>query len=189
MSTTDYVLNGVLVALVLLQVRGRRLTTWMLLRPIGIVAVIASLYLHGVPTQGNDLVLVLLGAAAGTLLGACCGLATAVFRDKADAIVVKAGILAAVLWIAGVGSRIAFSLYTQHGGDPAVTRFSITNHITSTEAWVACLVLMAVMEVLSRTAVLALRLRSVRQNVQAPAQVAPQPELTRSMMGLDGRWS
>ncbi len=160
----------------------------MLLRPIGIVAVIASFYLHAIPTQGNDLALALMGAAAGTLLGACCGLATAVFRDNAGAIVVKAGILAALLWIGGVGSRIAFSLYTQHGGGPAVTRFSITNHITSTQAWVACLVLMAVMEVLSRTAVLALRLRSVRQSPQASAQVA-QPELTRSMMGLDGRWS
>ena len=65
MSTTDYLLNGALVALVLLQVRGRRLTTWMLLRPIGIVAVIASFYLHGIPTQGNDLVLVVIGATAG----------------------------------------------------------------------------------------------------------------------------
>ncbi|MGA3352774.1 MAG: hypothetical protein ABSD85_06240 [Acidimicrobiales bacterium] len=189
MTFTDYLLNGTLVALVLLQVRARRLTTWMLLRPILIVAVIAASYLRGVPTQGNDLLLALVGAGAGTLLGTCCGLATDVFRDKGGPVIIKAGALAALLWIAGVGSRIAFTLYTQHGGGTAVTRFSVANHITGAEAWVACLVLMGVMEVTSRTTVLAWRRRSLQHSDPAALPVAPQQGLARSMIGLDGRWS
>jgi len=191
MTFSDYLLNGVLVALVLVQIRGRRLTTSMLLRPILIVGVVAATYLHTLPTQGHDVILALVGTAAGTLLGTGCGLATSVFRDNDGHVIVKAGILAALLWVAGVGSRLAFSLYSEHGGGPAVARFSIANHITSTQAWVACLVLMAVTEVVSRTGVLAWRRNSLQRSdaaVPVPAP-APQPGLPRSIMGLDGRWS
>src|ERR1017187_9853586 len=170
MTFSDYLLNGVLVALVLVQIRGRRFTTSLLLGPILIVGVVAGTYLQTIPTQGHDVILALVGAAAGALLGTCCGLATSVFRDNGGHVIVKAGILAALLWVAGVGSRLALSLYSEHGGGPAVTRFSIANHITSTQAWVTCLVLMAVMEVGSRTAVLAWRRNSLlHSDVAGPA--------------------
>jgi hypothetical protein len=154
MSITDYLLNGVLVAFVLIQIRGRRITGRNLILPLAIVAVVAVKYLHSVPIAGNDLLLVIVGAAAGLLLGTGCGLATAVFRRGDGAPVAKAGALAAVLWVAGVGSRLAFSLYAQHGGGPAIGRFMIAHQITTGQAWIACLVLMALAEVVSRTAVL-----------------------------------
>jgi hypothetical protein len=187
MTFTDYLLNGVLVALVLVQIRGRRLSTSMLLRPILIVGVVAATYLRAIPTEGHDVALALVGAAVGTALGTCCGLATSVFRNNEGHVIVKAGFLAALLWVAGVGSRLAFSLYSEHGGGPAVTRFSIANHITSTQAWIACLVLMAIMEVVSRTAVLAWR----RNGLESPMAVieTPQAVPARSIMGLDGHRS
>lgn len=156
MSITDYLINGFLVALILLQVRGRRITVRTLLLPLVVVAVVAASYLHGIPTVGNDLYLELGGAFVGLALGAGCGLATAVLHREDGSPIAKAGLLAALLWVAGVGARMGFALYATHGGEHAIGDFSATHHLTA-EAWVAALILMALVEVSSRTAVLAFR--------------------------------
>ena len=36
--------------------------------------------------------------------------------------------LAAVLWVAGIGARVAFSLWVSHGGAPSIRSFSIAPH-------------------------------------------------------------
>jgi hypothetical protein len=59
--------------------------------------------------------------------------------------------------VVGVGSRLAFQLYATHGGAPSIARFSAAHHITSGEAWVATLIVMALTEVVGRSAVLAAR--------------------------------
>jgi hypothetical protein len=82
MTFTDYLLIGTLIALVLLQIRGRRISAHTLALPIVIVAFAAVEYLHGVPTSGDNLVLVLAGALTGLALGIGCGLATAVYRNS-----------------------------------------------------------------------------------------------------------
>ena len=70
MTFTDYLLNGTLIALVLLQIRGRRVTVRSLALPIGVVVFAAVQYLHGIPTGANNLALVLTGALTGLVLGA-----------------------------------------------------------------------------------------------------------------------
>jgi hypothetical protein len=157
MNLTDYVLDISLIALVLIQIRGRRITVHNLIPPVLISGWAAVNYLHGIPTAGNDLVLVGLAAGLGITLGALCGLFTRVDTDHDGRPVAKAGLIAAVLWVAGVGTRLAFQLYVTHGGSAAVGRFSATHSITSSEAWVAALILMAVGEALTRTAVVAYR--------------------------------
>ena len=52
MTLSDYAIDIALISLVLLQVRGRRLTAHSLLLPIGLVAYVAASYLHSVPTAG-----------------------------------------------------------------------------------------------------------------------------------------
>ena len=78
----------------------------------------------------------------------------------------KAGLTAAVLWVLGIGARMAFSLWLSNGGRPAVERFSTLHHITSGEAWVAAFILMALAEVASRTGVL--YLKAVRTGAGIP---------------------
>ena len=73
MTTTDYLIDSLLVLLVLLQIKERTLTTQTLVRPLVIVGVAVANYLHGIPTAGNDLVLVTILA----LLGSAIGLASA----------------------------------------------------------------------------------------------------------------
>jgi len=174
MSIYDYLLNGALVALVIFQIRGRRVTVRNLAMPLVIVAAAAITYLHGLPTAGNDLVLALAGAAIGLLLGTGCGLATAVYRRADGALVAKAGVLAAALWVAGVGARMAFAIYATHGGGQAIGRFSMAHNITTGQAWIACLLLMALVEVVSRSAILAgkyVAIGRVRPAGTAPAAV------------------
>lgn len=165
MTFTDYLLNIGLVGLVLLQVKGRKLTVASLVVPLAVTVSVASQYLHGIPTAGNDLVLVVGLALVGSLLGGLAGLATTI-RAAADGAVAKAGAMAAVLWVLGVGARMAFAWWVGHGGQPAVARFSAAHHITSGAAWGAAFVLMAMAEVAARTAALYLKAR--RQGVTLP---------------------
>lgn len=157
MSLSDYLLNGALVALVVLQIRGRRLSVRALALPLVVVAAVAASYLHGFPATGGDLALVAIGGAAGALLGTGCGLATRLFRRDDGTAIAKAGSFAAALWVVGVGARMTFALYATHGGAGAIGRFSAACGITSGQAWVDALVLMALAEVGVRVGVLGLR--------------------------------
>src|SRR5438552_18958141 len=96
MTTFEYVLNFALVGLVVLQIRGIKLTKVALLLPVVMTAWIASQIVQAIPTGGDDLVLELGVAAAGWGLGVLAGWATSVRRIGASARA-KAGGLAAVL--------------------------------------------------------------------------------------------
>jgi hypothetical protein len=172
MTFSDYLLDSLLIGIVVLQIRGRRLTLRSLLLPVGIVAYVAFNYLRGIPTAGNDVLLVGLATIAGTGLGLLCGLFTDVREGPGGSPFAKAGLVAAALWVAGVGTRLAFQLYATHGGGGAIARFSAAHAITSSQAWVAALILMAMGEALARTAVLAYRGYRV-----APAHFLRQPAI------------
>lgn len=166
MSLSDYLIDLSLIGVVLLQIRGRRLTLHSLLLPIGIVAIIAESYLHDIPTAGDDLLLIVGCAALGVTLGSLCGYFTSVTRAIDGRLLARAGTLAAGLWVVGVGTRFAFQVYTSHGGAEAVGRFSVEHGIpvaTVSATWTAALVLMALGEALARTAVLAVRAYGLRE--------------------------
>ncbi|MHB1497167.1 MAG: hypothetical protein ACYCXN_04560 [Acidimicrobiales bacterium] len=157
MTFTDYLIDIALIAIVLLQVRGRRLTVRNLVLPVAICVWAATQYLHGIPTAGNDLLLVSLGAGAGVVLGTLTGAFTRVTAGADGSPLAKAGATAAILWVAGVGTRFGFQFYATHGGAGAIGRFSAAHAITSSNAWVAALLFMAFGEVLARTALVAFR--------------------------------
>lgn len=178
MTFTDYLIDISLIAIVLVQVKSRRLTVKALLLPIGIVAYVAFNFLKGIPTAQNDLFLVIGAVAIGATLGGLAGKFTTVTR-RADGVFAKAGLAAAALWILGTGGRLAFQVWATHGGGPAITHFSATHGITSATAWTAALILMALSEVVVRTAVLAWRSGLLSEGAAralgtaAPATVAP----------------
>ena len=161
MSATDYLINAILVLLVLRQIRESRLGVVSLVLPVLLVGAAAAYYLRSIPTAGNDLALDLTLAAIGAILGVACGLTTRLRRDTADMVLVRAGVAAAILWIVGVGCRMAFALYSTHGGGPAIARFSIAHDITSSQAWVAALILMALAEVIARLVTIRVRAHQV----------------------------
>jgi hypothetical protein len=69
----------------------------------------------------------------------------------------RAGVLAASMWIAGVGARMVFYFAATHGAGPAIAAFSIAHHITGSAAWTAALVMMALAGMLTRLVVVYLR--------------------------------
>lgn len=160
MTIFDYLLNIGLVALVVLQMRGRRLDRRGLLLPLGLVAWAASQYLHGIPTAGNDGLLVATGVLAGLALGVASARLTCLGVDSDGVPVARATVAAAAPWVLGIGGRMGFSLFMQHGGAPTVIRFSQAHHLTGA-GWVTGMVLMAFVEVVSRTLILWARSRTL----------------------------
>jgi hypothetical protein len=165
MTITEYLLNIFLVGLVVLQIRGHKVTRARLLFPLLVTVFVASQFMRGIPTAGNDALLEASLAIAGAGLGVLAALFTSVERDGTTAFA-KAGAVAAVLWVVGIGARVGFSVWVSHGGSPEVARFSVANHITSGHAWAAAFVLMAMLEVAVRTGVL--YIKAVRTGAEIP---------------------
>ncbi|WP_171166586.1 hypothetical protein [Streptomyces sp. I05A-00742] len=156
MNTTDYIVNGILILLVVRQVRGSRLDLINLMLPVVLVSATTVYYLRSVPTEGNDLVLELVLAGAGAVVGVLCGVTTHL-RREADGVHAKAGFAAAALWVVGMAFRMGFVFAHDHGAADAIADFSRTHRITSAQAWVAAFVLMALAEVVARLVVIRYR--------------------------------
>ncbi|MET3985753.1 hypothetical protein [Streptomyces sp. PvR034] len=160
MTTTEWITDIALLLIVFRQLREGRLDLKSFLIPLGIVAFVANSYLDTIPTAGNDLVLIGLLVAVGAALGIAGGAYTRI-RSLDGHVLIKAGAVSAVLWVVGMGARMAFQLWVQHGGAATVGRFSVTHQITSDKAWVAAFVLMALTEVVTRLATIFIRSRNV----------------------------
>lgn len=174
MTTSDWILDIALLLIVLRQVRENRIDRRFWLLPTAIITFVAHKYVHGIPTAGNDLTMVILFVLAGAVLGIAGGLATRLRWDGGH-VLVKAGWLAATLWIVGMGSRMAFYLWSDHGGAPAIAHFSRAHDITTAQTWVTAFVLMAFTEVATRLATIMLRAARVRQDgrVTTTSALAP----------------
>ncbi|MFB4426822.1 hypothetical protein C5F59_037755 [Streptomyces sp. QL37] len=160
MTTTEWITDIVLILVVFRQLREGRLDLKAFLIPLGIVAFVAYSYLDTVPTAGNDLVLIGALMAVGAALGTAGGIHTRL-RAAGEHILIKAGAVSAVLWVLGMGARIIFQMWVEHGGGADdVGRFSVSHHITGDQAWVAAFVLMALTEVVTRLATIFVRSRS-----------------------------
>src|SRR5580698_3406909 len=129
MTFSDYLIDITLISIVLIQMRGRKLTLHSLLLPVGIVGYVAVTYLNAIPTNGNNLFLIVGCAAVGATLGGLAAHFTAVRVNGEGIPVAKAGLLAAGLWILGTGGRLAFQLYASHGGAASIEHFSAAHAI------------------------------------------------------------
>ncbi|MFE2147220.1 hypothetical protein ACFXA3_36750 [Streptomyces sp. NPDC059456] len=170
MNTTTWITDIALILIVFRQLREDALTAKSYLLPLGIVTFVGFSYLDTVPTGGNDLVLI--GALMG--VGAALGISGGVFTRirRADGhVLIKAGAVSAALWVIGMGARLGFQLWVDHGGAADVARFSMDHRITGSQAWVTALVLMALTEVVTRLATIFVRSRMVT-GAQQPAPAA-----------------
>ena len=173
MNINMYVINAILVLMVVRQIREHSLDLRALAVPVLAVGAAAVMFLHSVPGGGSDIALELAGVLAGAAMGTVGGLATRLRRGADGRPLGRAGALAASMWIAGVGGRMAFVFAATHGAGPAISRFSITHHITGSGAWVAALVMMALTDVLTRLAVVWLRGRRLAAAPAAAPALIP----------------
>ena len=157
MTPTDYAIDWALILVVLIQLRERKLTVTSMIRPFAIAGIAVAIYLRGIPTAGNDLLLLALAAATGLLIGAASGQTVLMRTVPGGELLARSGWASATFWILGMGSRFAFLIWISHGGAAPVARFSAEHAITSKEAWTVALLAMAVAEVSGRALVQALR--------------------------------
>jgi hypothetical protein len=169
MKTIDYLINAVFVLIVLRQARERELDRRSVIIPLAIVAYVTYLYVHSIPTAGNDLMLIGALGAIGLASGVASGFATHVRAGDNGHAVARVGWIAGALLIAGIGSRMVFAYADSHGAHHAIASFSYTHQIGSA-AWPVALVLMAMLEVSTRIAIVQLRGRqAMRASVAIPA--------------------
>jgi hypothetical protein len=169
-----YLINALLVLLVVRQIREHQLDLRALAVPVLAVAAAAVMFLHSVPSGGSDITLDLACVSAGAAMGAIGGLATRLRPGAGGRPLGRAGVLAASMWIAGVGARMAFYFAATHGAGPAIAAFSIAHHITGSAAWTAALVMMALADVLTRLIVVWMRGRRLTAQA-APVAAASVP--------------
>ena len=168
MTTTDYLINAVFVLIVFRQSRERELDRRSVIIPLAIVAYVAHLYVHSIPTAGNDLMLIGALGAVGVALGIASGFATHVRAGENGLAVARVGWIAGALLVAGIGSRMVFAFALSHGAHHAVASFSVAHRIGAA-AWPVALVLMALLEVSTRIAIVQVRAHAVQPSVAIPA--------------------
>lgn len=158
MSATDWIIDVLLVALVLRQVRPRPLTPRSVLLPAVLLVVAGSEYLKAFPTGGNDVAMDAVLVAVGAALGIVSGVTTLVWRSESGSPMCKAGVVAATVWIVGMGSRMAFDVWAHtHSGSADLVRFSAHHAITTANAFATAFVLMAFAQVGFRVGILQVR--------------------------------
>ncbi|MBE7186989.1 hypothetical protein [Jatrophihabitans endophyticus] len=177
MTTSDWIIDIVLVLIVLRQIREEKLTLRFVLVPLGIVAYVAHTYLTSFPTAGNDLVLTGAALALGSALGVAGGLLTKV-RGVDGAAFVRAGWGAASLWVASMSARLGFIIWITHSGGAALGRFSVAHDITSADVWQTALVVLALSEVLTRVGTIVLRGHRAADRSRRPEVTDARPLVT-----------
>jgi hypothetical protein len=157
MTITDWIIDIALVLIVFRQLREERLTARTILLPVALMSWAGFTYLHSIPTGGNDLVLIGLLTAVGVVFGLISGLLTRV-RYGSGNVYIKATVSAAALWVISMGFRMGFAVWSSYGsGVSHITSFSAAHDITSGQAWVTALILMAFGEVVVRLGTIIIR--------------------------------
>jgi hypothetical protein len=157
MTITDWIIDIALVLIVFRQLREERLTARTILLPIALMSWAGFTYLHSIPTGGNDLVLIGLLTAVGVVFGILGGLLTRV-RYGSGNVYIKATVSAAALWVVSMGFRMGFAVWSSYGsGVSHIASFSAAHDITSGQAWVTALILMAFGEVVVRLGTIIIR--------------------------------
>jgi hypothetical protein len=157
MTLTDWIIDIALILIVFRQMREERLTIFTILLPLALVGWAATHYLHGIPTAGNDVLLIALLTGVGAIFGLFGGFLTRV-RYGTGRVYIKATAGAAALWVISMGLRMAFAVWSSYSsGEAHVASFSVAHDITSAQAWVTALVLMAFGEVIVRLGVILIR--------------------------------
>ena len=168
-----YLINASLILLVIRQIREHPLDSRSLATPVLAVGCAAVMFLHSVPAGGSDLVLEAACVTAGAVMGAFGGLATRLRLSADGRPLGRAGVVAASMWVGGVGARLVFAVAAGNGAGSAIARFSVAHQITSSSAWVAALVMMALADVLNRLVVIYLRGRRLAADSAASTATVP----------------
>jgi hypothetical protein len=163
-ALSQALLINVIVLLVVLEADlgpHRKIGWFRIARPLVLAGAIIPIYLKSLTTHGTGLYLELAGTAAGILLGLTATGLMKVYRSpKSGRPVSRGGFGYAILWIAVIGARSAFSYGSAHWFGPQLGTWMAAHHVVS-GAITDTLILMALGMLLTRTLGLAARARAL----------------------------
>jgi hypothetical protein len=155
----------------------RKITRFRLLRPVLIAALIIPLFLEKITTHGGGLAVQLAGVAVGVAGGLAALALVRVYRSGTTGKPVSAaGWGYALLWTAVIGARALFSYGADHWFTNQLGGWLAASSILPA-AITDGLIFMAVAMLLTRTAGLAIRARSLPAAATTPA---PSPDYTHA---------
>jgi len=151
MSTTEYLLNAVMLAFILITNHGcTTLTRRRNMLPLVLAGVLSVVFLLHLPTIGNDVTLEVTGGIAGVILGVLAALAVRLDLRPDGSVGATAGGAFAGLWVLTIGGRMVFAYGAEHWFPHAIATFSRAHEITGAQAWTAAFILMAVIMLATR---------------------------------------
>jgi hypothetical protein len=155
MNATEIIIFlGLAAVIIFTQVGRRPLTLRRIVLPPAVAGYAAYHFLQSIPTTGGDLDFEMALTLSGVALGVLAAFLMRVEKDdRTGRIVTEAGIAYASLWLVVLGGRLAFAWAATNLWGRQIGEFSIQHQITSSAAWTAAFVLMALGMVLARTAV------------------------------------
>jgi membrane protein CcdC involved in cytochrome C biogenesis len=122
---------AVFVAVVFLRMGRHRYTRRQRFVPFVVVAVLAVIYVNGMPTTGNDLAFELSCLAVGALFGVAMVAVTGVeLEESTGEVWIRAGPAYLLLWVLLLGSRVFFAYSITGWARHDIGRFFITNHLS-----------------------------------------------------------
>ncbi|MCQ4082316.1 hypothetical protein NGB36_17330 [Streptomyces sp. RB6PN25] len=158
----------------------RRLTNVRMLRSLLAVAIVIALFVHSLPTSGNDVSMQLAGIGLGAICGLTAGALLPARRGLNGDIWTSGGVGYALLWFVVSGSRVLFAYGTEHWFSHAIITFSIDYKLSGPDVYANAFVFMSLAMVLARTAVLLAKRRRLRATGTEPArQTEEEPQATR----------
>jgi len=185
MSVSVWIVNLVVLAVVLEADLGhKKISRFRLIRPLVLGAVVAAFYIGGIVGTGTSLWLELGGVGAGIVLGLAASALMRVYADAGRKPWSLAGPAYAALWVAVVGARLWFGYASNHSLRIPVGTWMFLHHVTSA-VMVDAFIFMAIAMVLTRTASLFVRSRTLRG--APPVVPASADEKTRSPAGHQER--
>lgn len=176
MGMDVWILNLAVLFIVLESDIGtRKVTRARVLRPVISAAAIVPIFIAQVATSGYGLLLEIAGIAAGLLLGLLASAFMPVHEGVAKGrrcAKSRAGIGYALTWIAVVGARLAFSYGTTHVFGRQLGEW-MAAHSVSGSALTDALIFMAVIMMLTRTALLQVKARAALTRTQPTEAALP----------------
>ncbi|MEU7640116.1 hypothetical protein AB0C11_29180 [Streptomyces sp. NPDC039016] len=132
----------------------RRLTNMRMLRSLIAVAIVIALFVHSLPTGGNDISMQLAGIGIGVICGLIAGALLPAERAADGGIYTTGGIGYGVLWIVISSSRVLFAYGSEHWFSQGIITFSIDYELSGQDVYANTFVFMSLAMVLARTGVL-----------------------------------
>jgi hypothetical protein len=164
---SDYLLyTGLFVAILATQLGTRRPDAKRLLLPIAIVGAVGAKYLRAMPGGATPRLLEIAGLAAGLLFGLASIALIEVRRDESDGrLVTVSGWPYAAVWTVALGLRMGFAYGSTHTFKQQITDFSIQHHVPA-DTYGTAFVIMVLTMVVTRTAGVWLRARSIGARIE-----------------------